>query len=83
MRIDGGAGPAARDLRRRDDPPRKRKQAGLRAHVPGKGLGKEVRGMADELRENLTDYVEDAHAMEQSVLRSLDSMIRTTEDPEI
>ena len=39
--------------------------------------------MADELRENLTDYVEDAHAMEQSVLRSLDSMIRTTEDPEI
>ena len=39
--------------------------------------------MADELRENLTDYVEDTHAMEQSVLRSLDSMIRTTEDPEI
>jgi len=39
--------------------------------------------MADELRENLTDYVEDAHAMEQSVSRSLDSMIRTTEDPEI
>jgi ferritin-like metal-binding protein YciE len=39
--------------------------------------------MAEELREKLTDYVEDAHAMEQSVLRSLDAMISTTEDHEI
>src|SRR5215207_9247545 len=37
----------------------------------------------DKLREKLADYVEDAHAMEQSVLRSLDSMISTTEDPQI
>src|SRR5918995_1351543 len=37
----------------------------------------------DKLREKLADYLEDAHAMEQSVLRSLDSMISTTEDPEI
>jgi ferritin-like metal-binding protein YciE len=39
--------------------------------------------MAEELREKLTDYVEDAHAMEQGVLRSLDAMISTTEDHEI
>ena len=37
----------------------------------------------DKLREKLGDYIEDAHAMEQSVSRSLDSMISTTEDPEI
>lgn len=40
--------------------------------------------MADEkLQEKLADYVEDAHAMEQSVLRSLDFMISTTDDYEM
>jgi ferritin-like metal-binding protein YciE len=33
--------------------------------------------MAEELRKKLTDYVADAHDMEQSVLRSLDAMIST------
>jgi ferritin-like metal-binding protein YciE len=45
---------------------------------------KEGRRMADDkLREKLVEYIEDAHAMEQSVSRSLDSMISTTDDPEI
>jgi ferritin-like metal-binding protein YciE len=35
----------------------------------------------DQLREKLTDYIEDAHAMERSVLRMLDSIISITSAP--
>jgi ferritin-like metal-binding protein YciE len=37
----------------------------------------------DKTQEKMLDYVENAHAMEQSILRQLDAMISSTDDPEI
>ena len=37
----------------------------------------------DKLQQKLVDYIEDTQALEQNVSRMLDSMISTSEDPEI
>ena len=37
----------------------------------------------DKTQEKMLDYVENAHAMEQSIQRQLDAMISSTDDPEI
>jgi ferritin-like metal-binding protein YciE len=37
----------------------------------------------DKLQEKLADYVEDAHAMEQNDLKMVDSIISTTDDPQV
>ena len=39
--------------------------------------------MADELQAQLVKHIDEAYAMEQNVLRMLDGMISTTDDPEI
>ena len=38
---------------------------------------------SEKLREQVVKHIDEAYAMEQNVLRMLDSMIGTTEDPEI
>jgi ferritin-like metal-binding protein YciE len=37
----------------------------------------------DQLQEQLIKHIDEAHAMEQNVLRMLDAMISTTDDPQI
>jgi len=39
--------------------------------------------MAEDVRETLTDYIEDAHAMEENSLQMLNSMLRHTDDHEM
>jgi ferritin-like metal-binding protein YciE len=37
----------------------------------------------EQLKEQLVKHIDEAYAMEQNVLRMLDGMIKTTEDPEV
>src|SRR5947207_14840249 len=57
-----------------------------RATLLGRELGqftmRRLDGMG-QLKEQLIKHIDEAHAMEQNVLRMLDGMIATTDDPEI
>src|ERR687888_614648 len=56
------------------------------ALLAGKGYGQfRVRRLDDvtQLEEQLVKHIDEAYAMEQNVLRMLDGMISTTDDPEI
>jgi ferritin-like metal-binding protein YciE len=39
--------------------------------------------MAEDLQAQLVKHIDEAHALEQNVLRMLDSMIQTTDDPQV
>ena len=57
-----------------------------RATLLGRELGQFTLRRLDpvgQLEEQLIKYIDEAHAMEQNVLRMLDGMIATTDDPEI
>src|SRR5256886_1194976 len=57
-----------------------------RATLLGRELGQFRMRRLDEmgqLKEELIKHIDEAHAMEQNVLRMLDGMIATTDDPEI
>src|SRR2546428_9469203 len=57
-----------------------------RATLLGRELGQFTMRRLDamgQLKEQLIKHIDEAHAMEQNVLRMLDGMISTTDDPEI
>ncbi len=57
-----------------------------RTRYRGRDIGRFVMRRQDvnqQLKEQLVKHIGEAHAMEQNVIRMLDSMIATTEDPEI
>src|SRR4051812_23870913 len=48
-----------------------------------KGITRDEGSAMTTLEEKLVEYIDDAYAMEQNVLRMLNSMIGTTKDPQM
>jgi ferritin-like metal-binding protein YciE len=65
-----------------DDPNHYRGRATFRGVTFGQ-FAMRRKPVADELNAQLVKHIDEAYALEQNVLRMLDSMISTTEDPEI
>jgi ferritin-like metal-binding protein YciE len=57
-----------------------------RTRLGGREIGQfELRrsGVGDDIKAQLIKHLDEAHAMEQNVLRMLDGMIQTTDDPQV
>ena len=65
-----------------DGPNRFRGRATYRGRTFGQFAMRRI-PVADDLRSQLVKHIDEAYAMEQNVLRMLDGMIETTDDPEI
>ena len=65
-----------------EGPDRYRGRATFRGHTFGEFAMRRV-PVADELQAQLVKHIDEAYAMEQNVLRMLDGMISTTDDPDI
>jgi ferritin-like metal-binding protein YciE len=65
-----------------DGPDRYRGRATFRGHSFGQFAMRRI-PVADDLETQLVKHIDEAYAMEQNVLRMLDGMISTTDDPEI
>jgi ferritin-like metal-binding protein YciE len=65
-----------------DGPDRYRGRATFRGRTFGQFAMRRI-PVADDLQSQLVKHIDEAYAMEQNVLRMLDGMISTTDDPEI
>jgi ferritin-like metal-binding protein YciE len=65
-----------------DGPDRYRGRATYRGRTFGQFAMRRI-PVADDLRAQLVKHIDEAYALEQNVLRMLDGMISTTDDPEI
>jgi len=70
------------DVVERDGPDRYRGRATYRGRTFGQFAMRRI-PVADDLQSQLVKHIDEAYAMEQNVLRMLDGMISTTDDPEI